>query len=31
LLKRKVKKVEALKLKVGKLRGIIKELRKHLE
>ena len=31
LLKRKVKKVEALKLKVGKLRKIIKELRKQLE
>jgi hypothetical protein len=31
LLKIKVKNVEALKLKVGKLRGIIKELRKKLE
>jgi hypothetical protein len=31
LLKRKVKKVEALKLKVGKLRGIIKEVKKHIE
>ena len=31
LLKRKVKKVEALKLKFGKLREIIKELRKQLE
>jgi hypothetical protein len=31
LLKIKVKKVEALKLKVGKLKEIIKELRKQLE
>ena len=31
MLKRKVKKVEALKIKVGKLKGIIKELRMQLE